>query len=566
MRADDWIVDFLINKGVTDVFGVPGVVVMDFLYAVDKRKPEITPHLNYHEQGASFAACGYAQTTGRLGVAYSTRGPGLTNMITAMADAYYDSVPVMFITAHSAKKLESNMRVMYNQEIDTVSLVKHITKFAVRIDAIEELQNNVVRACQEAMTGRKGPVFLDIWNELFSVEVDGSTYAVENNVSINDTENVYDEKALIPILKERLNDSKHPIILIGNGARDNKCKEKLRHIADKFKIPILSSRVGQDIVPNSQYYFGFVGSRATRYSNFILSKADLIIAIGNRLSFPIKSKSFIPIVENALFIRIDVDDSEFVRKLPNSLNFKIDSLRALSLMENNDLHYNNSNDWIDICKQLKGNLDYYDKNIVINNIMKIIELSESDATIVCDVGNHSFWVTTAYSYFKATNRIMYSGSFGTLGSALPKAIGAYYATRKSVICFAGDQGIQFNIQELQYISMHSLPIKIVVLNNSSSGMIMERELAKHGEYLIHTTINSGYGYPSFEKLADCFGIKYIRVEATDIYDLNYDNVPCIIELIIEQNTILEPSLPIGKPCQDLSPELSRELYDRLNNL
>ena len=185
MRADEWIVNFLVDKGVTDVFGIPGVVVMDFLYAVDKRKPEITPHLCYHEQAAAFAACGYAQDNGKLGVAYSTRGPGVTNMMTAIADAYYDSIPVMFITAHSCEKIEDGMRVMNNQEIDTVGLVKNITKRAVRIDKIEDFQREVILAYNEATQGRKGPVFLDIYNKLFGNEVDN--IIIDNTSSRTDS-------------------------------------------------------------------------------------------------------------------------------------------------------------------------------------------------------------------------------------------------------------------------------------------------------------------------------------------------------------------------------------------
>ena len=566
MRADDWIIDFLIDKGVTDVFGIPGVVVMDFLYAIDKRKPDIVPHLNYHEQGASYAACGYAQSTGKLGVAYATRGPGFTNMITAMADAYYDSLPVMFITAHSSRELGQGLRVLNNQEIDTVAIVKSITKRAVRVDNIEELQLEILRAYREATTGRKGPVFLDIWNSLFSLEVDNMVCADIQESSCGETNSKIDEDGLINLIQLKLKSSKRPVILIGNGAREIACKEYLIGIAEKIQIPILSSRGGQDIIPDSPYYFGFVGSRATRYSNFILSKADLIISVGNRLSFPLKSKSFLPIMENAFIIRIDVDSAEFTRKLPNSASFKMDSLSALRLMFENDLSYDYSEEWINVCRFLRQKLDYYDNNHIIENIRSIIGAGDPESTLVCDVGNHSFWVTTAYAYQKANNRIMYSGSFGVLGSALPKSIGAYYATRKPVICFTGDQGIQFNIQELQFISTYKLPITIVVLNNSSSGMIMEREQAKYGNYLVHTTINSGYSFPDFMKLADSYGLDYIRIEEGNSVDSIPNEDPQIIEMMINPNTALEPSLPVGKECQDLAPELPREMYDELNSL
>ncbi len=566
MRADDWIVDFLINKGVTDVFGIPGVVVMDFLYAVDKRKPTITPHLNYHEQGSSFAACGYAQSTGKLGVAYSTRGPGFTNMITAMADAYYDSIPVMFITAHSSKELGSKMRVMNNQEIDTVALAKCITKKAVRIENIEELQTEVVNAYVEATTGRKGPVFLDIWNALFAFEVEEFAVDGQDKIRLPFVVEKTKETDFLEMLQSKLSASKRPVILVGNGARDSECKEKLKTVARQLSIPILSSRSGQDIVPDSPLYFGFVGSRATRYSNFILSKADLILSLGNRLSFPINSSSFLPVVKNAFTIRVDVDDSEFTRQIPNSVCYQMDCLSVLNIVEKAELHYENSSEWVRICQHLKDKLDKYDENIVIDNLMRIINNSELDTTLLCDVGNHSFWVTTAYAYQQARNRIMYSGSFGTLGSALPKSIGAYYATRKPVICFTGDQGIQFNIQELQLISYYRIPVTIVVLDNSSSGMIMEREIAKHGNHLVHTTLDSGYSFPDFKRVADCYGLDYLRIEENCITDFVPSTSPRIIEIMINQDMLLEPSLPVGKASQDLSPELPRELYFELNNL
>ena len=566
MRADDWIINYLINKGVTDVFGIPGVVIMDFLYAIEKRTPRIVPHLNYHEQGAAFAACGYAQVTGKLGVAYSTRGPGFTNMLTAMADAYYDSIPVMFITAHSSKELEPNMRVLNNQEIDTVSLAKGISKIATRIDSIEDLQDGVELAYREATTGRKGPVLLDIWNALFSMEVREfpNRGCVGTETKGNYRNN--DEHALIETLEEKLKKSSRPIILIGNGARGEDNSEKIKAVAEHLNIPILSSRSAQDIVPDSPFYYGYVGSRATRYSNFILSKADLIISIGNRLSFPVNSKSFLPIVEKAFTIRIDADNTEFIRQIPNSVGYCLDCLSAIGIMLRTNLSYCNSDEWIKTCKYLRNKLDKYDNNAVISNLMSIIGACGPSSTLVCDVGNHSFWATIAYSYQKASNRIMYSGSFGTLGSALPKSIGAHYATHESVVCFTGDQGVQFNIQELQYISRHRIPIAIVILNNASSGMIMEREVARYGEHLVHTTVESGYSFPDFRKVAECYQIDYIRVEEGETFQGGSFNKPQIIEVLINPCTFLEPSLPVGKVCQNLSPELPKDLYNELDNL
>lgn len=563
MRADDWIVDYLVKKGVTDVFGIPGLVVMDFLYAVDRRKPDITPHLSYHEQGGAYAACGYAQATGKVGVAYATRGPGFTNMLTAMADAYYDSIPTMFFTAHSTPKLVSEMRVMNNQEIDTVELAKSITKKSYRIDDIKELKTAIIQAYGIAVSGRKGPVFLDIQTSVFSQEVEDA----EIEFKTDDKSGV---EVVIGEIEKQISTSNRPVILIGNGARGEGNGDLINKIANRFKIPVLSSRAGQDIVPKSDKYYGFVGSRATRYSNFILSKTDFIIAIGNRMAFPVNSKSFSPIVKNAKSIRIDVDDKEFIRDIPNCKNFCCDVKKVLTSLCSANLYYKNSDKWISVCDKLKSSLDQWDMIPVVKEIRDLMQSCEQGTVFVCDVGNHGFWVTTALAYAGVNNRILYSGSFGALGCALPKAIGAYYASRKPVICFTGDQGVQMNIQELQHIVDNKLPITVVVLNNDSSGMIMEREIAKHGKYLVHTTLDSGYSHPDFEKIAKAYGLEYKRILCNQ-YNDNHQGVeisikPMIVEMVVDKDTELNPNLPVGSPCQDLHPPIPRDLYNELDNL
>lgn len=563
LRADDWIIDYLIKQGVTDIFGIPGVVVLDFLYAAERRNPEIVPHLAYHEQGAAFAACGYAQISGKLGVAYSTRGPGLTNMITAIADAYYDSIPTVFITAHATLDVYSEMRVMNNQEIDTVDLVKNISKKAVRIDRIEELQTEVIDSIGIAMKDRKGPVVLDIWSGLFSQEVSDCQEKIISETIIDCDEWTGD----IQIISEKIRNSKRPILLIGNGVRDKITKELIREISEKNDIPILSSRIGQDILPDSFLYYGYVGSRASRYSNFILSKADLIVVLGNRMAFPINSKSYKPLIDGTEIIRIEIDKSEFSRSFCNSTNLNADVSTILSKLVDESLEYENSDNWISVCNTLRDRLNCWDTNPIVETIDHIIHLGNCDVPILCDVGNNSFWVSLAYTYSGATNRILYSGSFGTLGCAIPKSIGAYFETRKPVLCFVGDQGFQFNIQELQFISSNKLPISIVVLNNQSSGMIMERQKVKYEGHLLHTTLNDGYGFPSFEDVARCYGIKYIRVEdKKDLSDVEKLDMPQIIEVIIDQDVELSPSLPLGNECQDLFPAIPREVYMKLNNL
>lgn len=565
MNAADWIVDYLIRQEVTDSFGLPGVVVLELLYAMDRRKEELTPHLTYHEQGAAFAACGYAQATGKLGVAYSTRGPGLTNMITGMADAYYDSLPTMFLTAHNSRDMKKQMRILNNQEMDTVSVVSGFTKYSVRIDRIEDVKREVQKAYTLATTGRKGPVFLDILSSVLKSEIPEGDCPVEMPVE-TDADKV---RVAAEEIAARIQNAKRPVLLIGSGVRQSQTQALVRQIAAKAGIPILSSRTAQDMVPDAREYYGFVGSHATRHSNFIISKSDLMIVLGNRMAFPVNSKSFKPVVEHAATIRIDVDASEYNRDVPNSVPYPFDLQNILPELAKMDLSYSGREEWISVCDELKNKLDQWDRSPVVDKLTQMMQVADPTATFVCDVGNHSFWETNAYAYSKKANRILYSGSFGTLGSALPKAIGAHYSTGKPVVCFTGDQGYQMNIQEMEFISLHNLPITIVILNNVSSGMIREREVKGYNGHFVHTTMDSGYGVPDLEGIAKVYRFDYRRMNALDEWAENsfsYSTRPTLVELIVDENIDLFPYLPVGSVCQDLSPELPRDLFNFLNKL
>ncbi len=561
MTGARWIVQFLKLNGTTDIFGLPGAVILDFLYATDEARPEVTPHLCYHEQAGAMEACGYAQSTGSLGVAYATRGPGFTNMLTAMADAYYDSIPTMFFTAHSSNSLKDGMRAEDNQEIDTVALANPITKYSIRIDDADEIPENMKKAFLIATSGRKGPVFLDI-----------SAAALKREISETPTklakEDRNSEGYAVELVKSYIEKAHRPVFLIGNGIRQANVENLVRELAEQMQIPVVSSRAAQDIMPSSDMFFGHIGSHGTRYGNFILSKADLIISLGNRLSFPTKSASFRPIVENATVLRIEIDRGEFQRNIPGSINVQADLCSFIPEMLKDCNHYDGIKEWVGICKTLRTQLEKWDRLPVVATIEKIMRSADGKATFVCDVGNHGFWVTNAYAYSNVNNRILYSNAFGTLGSGLPKAIGACCGQHCPVICFTGDQGFQMNMQELSLISKEQLPITIVILNNESSGMILERERARYGERAVHTTKESGYTHPDFEKLATAYGITYRLLDCVDTggEEISLAGGPEIIELRVDIETKLHPNLPLGSPCQDLTPFLERDFYKKLNQL
>lgn len=559
MKAAEYIVDFLIKKGVTDAFGLPGGVILELLYAMDKRKGEFAPHLTYHEQGAAFAAIGYAQASGRLGVAYSTRGPGLTNMITGIADAYYDSAPVLFVTAHDSPGKKPGMRIQNNQEMDTVLLVSSITKYAARVDALENLPSELEKAYSAAMSGRRGPVLLDIYTPLLRKEIAEAPPGKDDHADTGDVTGMAREAV------SRIASAQRPVILIGNGVRQSGTGRLVRQLAEQCGIPVLSSRAAQDIMPDSPVYFGFVGSHALRHANFILSKSDLILALGNRLAFPVNSQSFRPIVEKNVILRVDADQGEFLREVPGSINCLADLAVFLPALLEQSAQLRGTADWIAVCQRLRDSLWQWDKDAVSDSIISILAQGRGPRTIVCDVGNHSFQVTNAYTYAKAADRILYSNSFGALGCALPKAVGACRATRRPVVCFAGDQGFQLNVQELQMLAGACLPITVVVLNNRASAMIRDREKAAYEGRFLHTTPESGYAPPPLQALAQAYGLPYYRMEPGQAAPALGDG-PCLVELMTEADKPLLPMLPRGAACQDMRPPLPPELYQELDSL
>lgn len=566
MRVSDYIVDFLVNVGVTDVFGLPGGVVLDFLYAVDRRESEISAHLNFHEQGAAFAACGYAQAMGKLGVAYSTLGPGITNMITSVIDAYRDSIPVLFITAQSYTNKHANMRFESKQELDLVHLMSNATKYIARVERSYDVRIELERAYHLATTGRKGPVLLDFSTRIFSEEV-----SVDDLRRYSPPQYEYSSTSqVVDFIVEAISKAKRPVLLIGDGLRNPKTATILGQVAVRNHLPVLSSRFSQDVIPDCELYYGSIGSHATRYSNFVLSKADLLVSLGNRMAFNPKSQSFGAIVQNAKIIRVDIDESEFERDIPGSVNWAADVdelLPQLALME---LRYNGSDEWVAVCNELKSSLHGCDVDFPVTAIADVIKAVGNDAVIVSDVGNNEMWLGRAYTWSGVRNRVLYSKSFGTLGCGLPKAIGAYFSTRKRVLCFAGDQGLQMSIQELQFIASHNLPILLVILNNASSGMIRSVEKRRFGSHFMLTTADSGYSVPDFAAIIKAYRLDYrcfTEANISELADIAASvALPCVIELKIDDSIDVNPYLPVGNPCQDFEPPLDRALYDRLNDL
>lgn len=550
MTGAQYIAEFLQQHGVTDAFGIPGGSILDLLYAIDDTEG-IHPHLCYHEQAAGFAALGYAQQSHRLGVAYATKGPGFTNLLTPMADAYFDSTPILFITAHTADSLPQNCRLITDQELDTCAMVDRITKYARRIDSVSDLKTCLSEAYATAINGRQGPVFLDISARILKADLDATP------APSSSADNIDAGSIDLPSIAEAIRNAKRPVIMVGDGINQSSQQSALLKFTAKAAIPVLSSRYCHNLMGDSTLYFGYIGSHGIRYANFILSKSDLILSLGNRLNFPAQSQSFKKITDHARIIRCDVDPGELMRQIPGTTSIQADLRSIMPMLASAHMDYGNHIEWIEACGIIREHLLEADMAVPARAIHDILIAMPDDITIVADVGNNEFWVSRASVSSHSVRSTLYSKSFGALGNAIGKAIGAYYATRRPIVVFTGDQGLQLNIQELQYISQHRLPVTIVILNNYSSGMIRDREIVAGFTRSLHTTCYDGYSTPDFKEIARAYDIQWVD-RLVSLHS------PQMLEITAKSDEPLSPSLPKGNDCQDMMPPLPEEIYNKLN--
>ena len=569
MKASDYIVEYLIGKGITDVFGYPGGMVTHLMDSFSKYQGQIAAHVTYHEQGAAFAACGYAQTSGKVGVAYATSGPGATNLITGICNAFFDSIPTLFITGQVntfEAKNEMPVRQRGFQETDIVSMVKGVTKYAAKVDNADGLKWQLDFAFAQAQSGRKGPVLLDIPMDILRAEIDADQVSVYEASEIH--ESTLDESRIAQI-REALKQAKRPVILLGNGIKMANAVADARKVIAKLGIPTVSTMISMDIVNESALNYGFIGAYGDRAANFIVAKSDLLLSLGARLDVRqvgAKRENFAP---NATLIRVEVDEGELAYRVhDNEVAICADVSAVLRVL--NDIWDNillDYSEWLEICSTIRFMLAGMDKRLPNEIVEQISEHIPSNAVITADVGQNQIWVAQSLRV-KERQKVVFSGGHGAMGYSLPAAIGCYYASHGPVVSFNGDGGIQMNIQKLQTIARERLPIKIVLMNNSALGMIRHFQEMYFGENYVQTVATGGYTVPDFGAIAKAYGIEYYKIEsADDVRASLFEGVaPCLIEVSIKENTYVFPKLEFGKPNQDQEPLMDRALFNYLSSL
>jgi acetolactate synthase-1/2/3 large subunit len=571
VKLSDYIVTFLIEKKITDVFGYPGGMVTHLMDSLNKYKDSISAHVNYHEQGSAFCACGYAQISNKPGIAYATSGPGATNLITGIANAYFDSIPCLFITGQvNTYEAKGNTKARQKgfQETDIVSIVKPITKYAVKIENENSIKYELEKAYHISCNGRSGPVLIDIPMNIQRADINPDE--LKNYIAKSHGQTTCYYEFIKKTILEMLKNSKRPVILAGNGVNTANIRDKFREFIDLIGIPVVTSMIGIDVLPNYAINnFGFIGAYGHRKANFIISNSDLIISFGSRIDCRQTGSNLKVFAQNAKIIRLDIDNGELTNKIKDDeISFVVDLKKIISILHTEEFKLkNNYLKWTKACNKIRkefksiGGLEYE------NNIIKEFSYKVPDNSIITtDVGQNQVWVAQSF-VLKKDQRMVFSGGHGAMGYSLPAAIGAYYANKKNVICFNGDGGLQMNIQELQFIAREEIPIKVVLLNNNSLGMIRHFQEMYFDSNFVQTKKEGGYTTPDFQKVAIAYGLRYVNInsieEVSKCENLLEDNKPCFIEINLSDTTYLYPKLAMGRPIHDQDPLLERSLFNRL---
>ena len=568
IKISDYIIEFLLSKNINKTFGYIGGAIAHIYHSIDKYKDmEIINCI--HEQGAGFAAEGYARITGKSGVAFATSGPGATNLITPIGSCYFDSVPTMFITGQVNTyeyKYDKPVRQIGFQETDIVSIIKPIVKYAVMIDDVNNIKYELEKAYYLSQEGRKGPVLVDIPMNIQRSEVDINTLKsfFDSNEYL-ELESNKKEKNNIDEVINLLSKSKRPIILIGGGVRLSNANEKLLNYVKKHSIPVVYSLMGKDAISEDyKYNLGLIGSYGNRYGNLALANSDLIVVLGSRLDTRQTGTSLDTFAREAKIIQVDIDRNELGSKIKIDIEINSnvkDFINELSQYEINI----DTTEWLKKLKEYRNKFSStvgIDNNLKIpNHVVSIISNYLTNENVCVDVGQHQMWTAQSLNT-KEAQRVLFSGGMGAMGFALPSAIGACIGANKRTIVIAGDGGIQMNIQELEVIKRRKLPIKIFILNNKNLGMVRQfQELYFDKKYL--GTIDD-YSVPNLVEITKAYGIKARKIDdisklGIELKDIFSNNEPELIniELPVEMTTV-EPKLIVNKPIEDMHPFISKD--------
>ncbi len=548
LNGSQILIECLKEQGVDTVFGYPGGAILNIYDELYKHRDEITHVLTSHEQGASHAADGYARATGRVGVCMATSGPGATNLVTGIATAYMDSIPLVAITANVGTNLLGRDSF---QEIDIAGVTMPITKHNYIVKDVKELADAVRSAFRIAKEGRPGPVLIDITKNA-SADVCEYTRAVIEPVLPTD---IGMKRSAIERAVKLINASKKPFIFVGGGAVIADAAAEVRELAEIIDAPVTDSLMGKGAFSGTDpRYVGMLGMHGTKTANLGVSQCDLLITIGARFSDRVtgNTKKF---ARHAKIVQIDVDAAEINKNV--RVDESIIGDAALVLQKLNPLLKKVQHaEWMAHIEELKEKypLKYDQSTLTGPSIIEdIYRVTKGDAIICTDVGQHQMWAAQYYRY-KEPHQLLTSGGLGTMGYGLGAAIGAKTGRpEKTVINIAGDGCFRMNMQELATASRYGIPVIEIVINNHVLGMVRQWQTLFYEERYAATVLNDSV---DFCKVAEGLGCVGIRVEKKEDFVPALQKAielkqPVVIDCIIDRDDKVFPMVPAGKAIDEV---------------
>ncbi|MCI5502177.1 MAG: biosynthetic-type acetolactate synthase large subunit [Lachnospiraceae bacterium] len=549
------VIECLKEQGVDTVFGYPGGAILNIYDELYRHQDEIRHVLTSHEQGAAHAADGYARSTGRVGVCMATSGPGATNLVTGIATAYMDSVPIVAITCNVGISLLGKDSF---QEIDIAGITMPITKYSFIVKDVKDLAPTLRRAFDIARSGRPGPVLVDI---VKSATSDRTEYEkVVPKLIARETDKI-DEETVEDAIKI-IRNARKPMILVGGGAVIADAEKELYDFVKRVDAPVADTLMGKGAFNgDDEYYTGMLGMHGTKTSNLSVAECDVLIVIGSRFSDRVAgdTKNF---AKNAKIIQIDIDEAEINKNVQIDLSIIGDVKSVLDIL-NSRLEQLYHKDWMDKVLARKDALPLTYNHDVLTGpyvVEKLYELTQGDAIIATEVGQHQMWAAQFYKY-KKPRTLITSGGLGTMGYGLGAAIGAKIGNPdKTVVNIAGDGCFRMNMNEIATATRNKTPIIEIIFNNQVLGMVRQWQTLFYGQRYSQTVLDDNVDYV---KLSEAMGAKAFRITKKEevepvLKEALESDIPVVIECVIQSDDKVFPMVAPGKQLEDVFDESDLE--------
>lgn len=550
-NGSELLLETLASLGIDTVFGYPGGAVLplyDAIYQFDG----VRHILARHEQGALHEAEGYAKSTGKIGVAIVTSGPGATNAITGIADGMSDSVPMLVFTGQVAR---SGIGKDAFQEADIIGITMPITKYNYQIRDVADIPRIITEAVHIATTGRPGPIVIDLPKDVSEMK---TSFYYDPEVTLPSYQPTIEPNALqVKKILTQLKKAKKPLIVAGGGVNYANAAEELQAFAERYNIPVVSTLLSLGVMPiEHPLSLGMGGMHGSYASNMALMECDFMINFGCRFADRLTGNPD-TFAADAVVAHVDIDPAEIGKVVKTKIPIVGDAKAALQILLEAEPVKTRHEDWTDsvLANKAKAPFSYkFDENIIKpqHAIATIGKITKGDAIVVTDVGQHQMWAAQFYPY-KNARQLITSGGLGTMGFGIPAAIGAKLANPdKEVILFVGDGGFQMTNQELALLNGYGVPIKVVLMNNHSLGMVRQWQESFYDEHRSESTFDDE---PNFQLLAEAYGVSHYKFTNPNTLENDLtiitENRPMLIEVAISNREHVYPMVPSGKSNSEM---------------